>query len=277
MFRIRFWGVRGSIPTPGASTVEVGGNTSCVGMTCGETQIVFDGGTGLRVLGTELASEMPVTVHLFFSHVHWDHIQGFPFFGPAFVPGNTIHMYGDSHSRGTIESTMAGQMEGPNFPVKLSQLASELVFHGISAGESIELPGGVRISAANGYHPGGVLAYRVDYEGSSAVYATDTEHREEGLDPAFVDLCRGADVLIYDAMYTPEEYAGESDGRSRVGWGHSTFVAGAELAKAAEVKRFILFHHDPDQDDAAVADKERRARELFEPTEAARESLIIDL
>lgn len=277
MFRIRFWGVRGSIPAPGASTVDVGGNTSCVGMTCGDTRIVFDGGTGLRVLGTELAPSMPVTVHLFFSHVHWDHIQGFPFFGPAFVPGNTIHMYGNSNSRGTIESTMAGQMEGPNFPVKLSELASELVFHDISAGETVELPGGVRVSAANGQHPGGVLAYRVDYEGSSAVYATDTEHDEAGLDPAFVDLCRDADVLIYDAMYTPEEYAGEADGRSRVGWGHSTFVAGAELAKAAEVKRFILFHHDPDQDDAAVADKERRARELFENSEAAREGMTIEL
>jgi len=277
MFRIRFWGVRGSIPTPGPHTAEIGGNTSCVELLCGETRIVFDGGTGLRVLGGALAPHMPLTVHLFFSHVHWDHIQGFPFFGPAFVPGNTIHVYGASNSQGTIESTMAGQMEGPNFPVKLSQLASELVFHSIQAGERIELAPDVVVRTVAGIHPGGVLVYRVEHAGRAAIYATDTEHRPGKLSPGLVELCRGADVLIFDSMYTPEEYEGALDGRSRVGWGHSTFEAGVELAEAAGIRDYVLFHHDPDQDDAAVREKERRARERFPTARAAYEGLVIEL
>jgi len=238
---------------------------------------VFDGGTGLRVLGGVLAPDMPVTVHLFFSHVHWDHIQGFPFFGPAFVPGNTIHMYGASNSRGTIESTMAGQMEGPNFPVKLTELASELVFHSIGAGERIELAPDVVVRTAAGIHPGGVLAYRVDHGGRSAVYATDTEHRPGEVSPELLELCRGADLLIFVSMYTPEEYEGKVDGRSRVGWGHSTFEAGIELAEEAGVREYVLFHHDPDQDDEAVRDKERRAQARFARCRVAYEGLTVDL
>jgi len=180
MIRTKFWGVRGSIPVPGATTVGVGGNTSCVQVMCGDTHIVFDAGTGLRLLGAELVRKMPVSVHLFISHVHWDHIQGFPFFAPAFVGGNKIHMYGASNSRGTVESAMAGQMEFPNFPVKLSELGSELIFHHVSPGDVVHVGADVSVRAAAGTHPGGVLAYRVDYEGASVVYATDTEHSDDG-------------------------------------------------------------------------------------------------
>jgi phosphoribosyl 1,2-cyclic phosphodiesterase len=277
MIRTTFWGVRGSIPTPGPQTAQIGGNTSCVEVLCGKTRVVFDAGTGLRLLGSRLLGEMPLTLHLFFSHVHWDHIQGFPFFGPAFVPGNTLHMYGAPNSRGTIESAMAGQMEFPNFPVKLNQLGSHLVFHDIDSGDVIELEGGVVVRCAPGTHPGGVLAYRVDHDGGSVVYATDTEHHPSRIDQRLVDLAKGADLFIYDSMYTPEEYDGRHDGRSRVGWGHSTFVEGARVAEAAGVGRYVLFHHDPDQDDHAVREKERRARELFPRSDAAYEGLTIDV
>lgn len=261
---------------PGPETAGVGGNTSCVEVRCGGTCIVFDSGTGIRLLGQRLLREMPLEIHLFFSHVHWDHIQGFPFFAPAFVQGNTIHMYGAANSRGTVESAMAGQMEFPNFPVKLNQLASALVFHDIAAGDTVELPGGARVTAASGTHPGGVLAYRVDYNGRAIVYVTDTEHDPEGIDERIVTLAKGADAFIYDAMYTPEEYDGRKDGRSRIGWGHSTYDEGAKIALAAGVKRYVLFHHDPEQDDEAVRDKERRAQTLFQDAICAYEGLVLE-
>jgi phosphoribosyl 1,2-cyclic phosphodiesterase len=186
-------------------------------------------------------------------------------------------MYGAANSRGTIESAMAGQMEFPNFPVKLNQLGSHLVFHDIDAGAEVELEGGVVVRSAPGTHPGGVLAYRLDYAGHAVVYATDTEHNPSHIDQRLVDLAKGADLFIYDSMYTPEEYDGRHDGRSRVGWGHSTFVEGARVAEAAGIGRYVLFHHDPDQDDDAVREKERRARERFPESQAAYEGLTIDV
>lgn len=277
MIRTTFWGVRGSIPAPGSSTVRIGGNTSCVEVDCGATRIVFDSGTGIRMLGQKLLRSMPLEVHLFYSHVHWDHIQGFPFFAPVFVKGNTIHMYGEANSRGTVESAMAGQMEFPNFPVKLNQLASTLVFHDLHTGDVVTLAEGLTVTAQAGTHPGGVLAYRVDYEGKSVVYVTDTEHEPDRIDERIVGLAKGADVFIYDSMYTPEEYDGRADGRSRVGWGHSTFEEGVKIARAAGCKQYVLFHHDPDQDDDAVDEKERRTKELFENSLCAYEGLTIDL
>jgi ribonuclease BN (tRNA processing enzyme) len=135
----------------------------------------------------------------------------------------------------------------------------------------------VVVRSAGGRHPGGVLAYRVEHGGKSIVYATDTEHPESGVDESLLTLARGADVLIYDAMYTPDEYEGRADGISRRGWGHSTYVAGAELAKAAGVGRYVLFHHDPDQDDAAVREKENAAKALFENSLCAYEGLVLEL
>jgi phosphoribosyl 1,2-cyclic phosphodiesterase len=246
-------------------------------MSCGSTRIIFDAGTGIRLLGSSLAAKSPLTIHLFFSHVHWDHIQGFPFFSPAFTPGNTIHLYGAASSRGTIESAMAGQMEAPNFPVKLSDLPSQLVFHDIAPGESVELAPDVRVTAAAGTHPGGVLVYRVDHGGASVVYATDTEHKPGRLDRRLVEIAKGADVFIYDSMYTPEEYDGSLSGKPRVGWGHSTYEAGGAIAEAAGVGQYVLFHHDPEQDDAAVRDKERRAREHFPNSMCAYEGLVLEV
>jgi phosphoribosyl 1,2-cyclic phosphodiesterase len=278
--RITFWGVRGSIPSPGPDTVAVGGNTSCVEVRAGKLLLVFDGGTGLRLLGKKLLREVPFTAHLFFSHVHWDHIQGFPFFDPAFVPGNVIHLYGGNNVSRTLEETLAGQMDHPNFPVHLTDMGAKMIFHDINeeAPHEIDDGGGknVTVRAAHGNHPQGVWAYRVDHDGKSFVYATDTEHYAV-VDPRLVRLAKGADVLVYDAQYTPEEYAGTSGGLSKVGWGHSTFEEAAKLAKASGVKKLVLYHHDPMQSDAAVADKERRARELFAPTVAAREGLQLEI
>jgi phosphoribosyl 1,2-cyclic phosphodiesterase len=279
--RIKFWGVRGSIPTPGPNTVEFGGNTSCVEIRAGKAILIFDGGTGLRLLGKELVRQMPLEAHIFFSHVHWDHIQGFPFFDPAFVAGNSIHLYGGNNVSRTLEETLAGQMDHPSFPVHLSDMGAKMTFNDLYEGQALELSDGqgakVKITTGRGNHPNGVWAYRVEHEGRTAVYATDTEHYAV-TDPRLARLAAAADVLIYDAQYTPEEYAGTAGtGGSKVGWGHSTFEAAVTLAKVAGAKQLVLFHHDPMQNDAAVREKERRAKTSFANALAAFEGLTIDL
>ena len=277
---VRFWGVRGSIPTPGPQTAGIGGNTSCVEIRAGGRILIFDGGTGLRPLGNTLLKEMPIEAWIFFSHVHWDHIQGFPFFTPAFVKGNRIHLHGGHKVSGTLEETLAGQMENPSFPVHLSEMGAHMSFHDLFEGQALEVPAVdgkevVRISNTRGNHPGGVYAYRVDHRGRSVMYATDTEHYSI-VDPKLRRLAKGVDVLIYDAQYTPEEYAGEV-GTPKTGWGHSTFEAAVALAKAADAKQLVLYHHDPGQDDAAVRVKEQRAKAQFSEVIAAYEGLTLDL
>jgi phosphoribosyl 1,2-cyclic phosphodiesterase len=259
----------------------VGGNTSCVEVRAGKLLLVFDGGTGLRLLGKTLLKEMPITAHLFFSHVHWDHIQGFPFFDPAFVAGNVIHLYGGNNVSRTLEETLAGQMDHPSFPVHLTDMGAKMHFHDVVEDRALELDAGdgtkARLTSARGNHPNGVWAYRVDHGGKSVMYATDTEHYAV-VDPRLAKLASGVDLLIYDSQYTPEEYSGTAgSGGSKVGWGHSTYDEAVKLAKVAGAKKLVLYHHDPMQNDAAVAEKERRARALFESCEAAREGLTIEL
>jgi phosphoribosyl 1,2-cyclic phosphodiesterase len=278
--RITFWGVRGSIPTPGPTTAQIGGNTSCVEVRAGKAIIIFDGGTGLRMLGQKLLAEMPIDAHIFFSHVHWDHIQGFPFFAPAFVPGNVIRLYGGNNVSRTLEEALAGQMDYPSFPVHLSQMGAKMTFNDLYEGQVLEIDAGdgtkVSISTARGNHPNGVWAYRLEHGGRSIVFATDTEHYAI-VDPKLAALCKNADLLIYDSQYTPEEYAGTAgSGGPKTGWGHSTFEEGVKLAKSAGVRKLVLFHHDPNQTDDAVREKERRARALMPDCIAAYEGLTIE-
>lgn len=254
--QIEFWGVRGSIPVPGASTVRYGGNTSCVSVRLGDHWVVFDAGTGIRPLGRRmLAQPGPLEISLFLSHVHWDHIQGFPFFAPAFQSRAHIHIHGSDSQDRTLASIVGGQMEGPNFPVALDQMGGRLRFRPLAEGsiQPLSGPDGVPFaSVANARlnHPNGVLGYRLVEEstGASVVYATDTEHREGGLDHTLVQLARGADVLVYDGMYTPEEYP------SRQGWGHSTWLEGVRVAHAAGVGHLVVFHHDPERSDDQLDD-----------------------
>lgn len=277
--RIKFWGVRGSIAVPGPDTLRVGGNTSCIEVRCDETLIVLDGGTGIRLLGQHLMDEMPIEAYIFFSHVHWDHIQGFPFFTPAFVRGNRFHLYGGNNVTHTLEETLAGQMDYPSFPVHLTEMGAKMDFHDLHEGQSVRIGDGddaILVTNARGNHPNGVFAYRIDFRGKSMVYCTDTEHYSV-VDPKLCKLANKADVLIYDTMYLPEEYSGEAGGGAKTGWGHSTFEKGVELVQAAGVKQFVLFHHDPVHTDQEVEDKEKRAQAQFTNSIAAREGLVIDL
>ncbi len=273
-FAIRFWGVRGSIASPGPATAAVGGNTSCVEVRCGDQLLVLDAGTGLRGLGDELLKRGELGANLLLSHLHWDHIQGLPFFVPLYMPGAELVLHGPAWGPGGLDGALRRQMTAPGFPVEFADIAANVQLRELRHGSRFSV-GNVAVTAAKLNHPGGVLGYRIEHGGRSLVYATDTEHYG-CIDPALLQLARGADVLIYDAQYTPEEYRGEH-GPSKVGWGHSTFESGIELARAAGVRQLVLFHHDPRRGDAAVEELERRARGSFEQVIAAREGMTIDL
>lgn len=262
---LRFWGVRGSIPSSGPATAGVGGNTSCLELRLGDQHLVLDGGTGLHRLGMS-APAGPFRGHLLFGHLHWDHIQGVPFFGPLFHPRSEVTLVGPPG----LERALSGQMSRPSFPVSMEVMAARLRFVELLPGEGLEL-GEVSLRAAALSHPGGGLAYRLEQGRNALVYACDTEHPARGVDRGLLELCGGASLLVYDAQYLPEEYPG------RRGWGHSTYEQGVRLALEAGVPRLYLTHHDPGRDDEGVAEVERRAAALFPGARAAREGLTVRL
>ncbi len=274
-FTVHFWGVRGSIACPGAETVRYGGNTPCVEMRVGGKRLIFDGGTGLRVLGQSLLSQMPVEAYMFFTHSHWDHIQGFPFFVPAFIKGNRFHIYGAVAPNGaTIEQRLNDQMLHPNFPVPLQIMGAQLEFNDLGVGETIQL-GDVTIENALLNHPGEAVGYRISSQGCSAAYITDTEHFPDRLDENVLWLARNADVMIYDATYTDQEYYSEKS--SKVGWGHSTWQEAVKVAKAANVKKLVIFHHDPLHNDDFLDSVGEQVGQQFPDSLMAREGQSIQL
>lgn len=274
-FEIKFWGVRGSIPCPGLETLRYGGNTSCVEMQVGGERLIFDGGTGLRLLGQSLMSQMPVKGHLLFTHSHWDHIQGFPFFIPAFVKGNEFKIYGaPAPNQATIKQRLHDQMLHPNFPVPLQIMQADLEFYDLEAGESFKI-GDVFLDTASLNHPGEAIGYRVNWQGLSAAYITDTEHFPDQLDENVLRLSHEVDVLIIDTTYTDEEYY---DPRStKIGWGHSTWQEAVKIAQAAQVRQLVLFHHDPSHHDHYLDRIGEQAALAFPQTILAREGLVINL
>jgi phosphoribosyl 1,2-cyclic phosphodiesterase len=255
----------------------VGGNTSCVEVRAGDTAIVLDAGTGIRALGDQLLRERVPHVSLLLSHLHWDHIQGLPFFLPAWLPSSRLDVVGAPSTASPqigLRESLSMQMQPPHFPVRLTDMGALLSFRQIESGQEIVI-GDVTITARRLNHPGGVMGYRLEAGGRSIVYATDTEHYACP-DPYLVRLAKDADVLIYDAMYTEAEYRGEV-GPSKVGWGHSTWEAGVAVADAARVGQLVLFHHDPQRTDREVAALEAQAGIVRPGTIAAREGLSIEL
>jgi phosphoribosyl 1,2-cyclic phosphodiesterase len=272
--KVKFWGVRGSIPTPSTAefvTSRYGGNTTCLSIRSPGQIVILDGGSGLRSLGLQLAKEMPVKATFFFSHVHWDHIQGFPFFIPGFVPGNSFDLYGPNINRqpgfvgSVLERALRAQQESLNFPVQLSDMPAKMTFTDLEDGATVVLQGRdskLVITSASLNHPGGCFGYRIEEHTSEGiktfVYATDTEHLARN-NPKIQKLARGAQVLFYDAQYTEDEYHGKV-GMPRKGWGHSTWNRGIAEAREAGVGHLMLTHHDPLHDDWAVARIENDAR-----------------
>lgn len=270
---IRFWGVRGSIASPGPATSEVGGNTSAVEVVCGGTRLCLDAGTGLRALGQSMlrarSSGERLDLTLLLSHYHWDHIQGLPFYAPLYAEGCALTVIGGSSGIMGAREALEHQMTAPVFPVRFDDVGARIVTREAVPGRAFDV-GEAKVRMARGNHPGGVVAYRIEHEGVSVVYATDTEHYGT-IDPSLCALAEGADVLVYDAQYTPEEYP------QKRGWGHSTYLEGIALAQAAGVRDLVLFHHDPTRSDRAVAALEADARALFPRTRAAREGLTMEL
>ena len=264
---VHFHGVRGSIAAPGITTARVGGNTSCVEVIAGDTRIVLDAGTGLRALGDRLITTGPTATTILLSHLHWDHIQGLPFFTPIYVPGNWVEVVTGGNGVKPLEAALRRQMSAPFFPVELDDVRGQLRWREPRIGEAFHV-GDVRVTMAKLNHPDPVYGYRLDYAGASIVYATDTEHFA-CVDPNLVRLAAGADVLIYDAQYTPEEYPG------KVGWGHSTWEAAAALAATAGDRQLVLYHHDPRRSDEQVAAIEARAAAVRPGTIAAREGQVL--
>ena len=305
--KVRFWGVRGSIPVPGPNTNRYGGNTSCVEV-CprgSSAPLIIDAGTGLRRLGKQLMDtrfgEGRGTAHLLISHTHWDHIQGLPFFSPLYQDGNSLHVYARQRNDTHLRAVFASQTEDPYFPVGFDELKAEVDFRELVEGQSFEI-GDASVSCTRLNHPWIAMAYRIDVDGASVVYASDTapfndvllEHEFieqppepgaplnpedkatlEAMRAGLVKLCQGADCVIYDTQFTPEEYA------IKPHWGHSTPDDAIAVAMDAKVKQLVLYHHAPsrsdDELDAILSEYRQKLRGSNLKLDAAFEGMEISL
>lgn len=270
--RLKFWGVRGSTPTPQLENLRYGGNTPCVEIRSDEgTLLILDCGTGLRMLGRALVKEFagrPIRGHILISHFHWDHIQGWPFFIPLYQKINQFHVHSWSPPLAPLEQTLGGQMTKPYFPVDMNAMHAGIKFSEIAEGAfGLE---DFKIQARLINHPQGCLCFRVENSGKVAVYATDNEPGNPQSDQTVRELSRDADVLIYDSQYSRAQLEGE-----KKGWGHSTWEEGILICQKYGVKKFILFHHDPDSDDRTVDGLQESARALFPNSHAAYEGMEI--
>lgn len=270
---VRFWGVRGSIACPGADWVRYGGNTACVELRCGNCLLIFDAGTGLRPLGQALLAESPtVTAELFLSHTHLDHIYGLPFFAPCFGAGNRLRFWaGHLTPPQRLSDALHAVMAPPLFPDVRSKFGAEIDFVDFRAGETLAPHSDVRVRTSPLAHPGGATGYRVEWAGKSVAYVTDIEHRPPAPDPAVLALVERADIMIYDADYTEEEF------RERQGWGHSTWQEAVRIGDQAAVKTVVLFHHDASHTDTVLDDIAEAARRARPGTLVAREGLTLTL
>ncbi|MDW3205486.1 MAG: MBL fold metallo-hydrolase [Alphaproteobacteria bacterium] len=269
-FFVKFWGTRGSIACSGPDTMRYGGNTSCIEVMCGSQRLIFDGGTGLRKLGREIAQEGPQDIDLFLTHTHLDHIIGLPFFVPFHIPGNNPRVWaGNLLPDRTLKGTLSDMMQAPLFPVPPETFRANVEFHDFEAGDTLTPGTGITLRTAPLNHPNGACGYRIEFDGRSICYITDTEHYPEGRDQTVVDLVRGADIMIYDATYTEEEYP------RFVGFGHSTWEEAVRVADAAGVKTLVLFHHEPTHDDEFMDDIAEAVDEARPGSVVAREGMMM--
>jgi phosphoribosyl 1,2-cyclic phosphodiesterase len=270
-FSVRFWGVRGSIPCSGPGTVRYGGNTSSIEMRCGARLLLFDGGSGIRYLGNRLAAEAPLDADLFLTHTHFDHVCGLPFFRPFFQPQNTFRLWaGHLGGQMTLRRRMNETMSAPLFPVPPEVFRATLTYRDFAPGETLVPAPGITLRTAELNHPDRAIGYRVEYAGRSVCYLTDTEHVPGVRDRNILRLIAGADLVIYDSMYTDEEYS-----NGYAGWGHSTWQEGVRLCKEAGAKRLVVFHHDPDRDDDALDRIAIEVEAALPGSVLAREGLVL--
>ncbi len=273
VFDVTFWGVRGTVPTPGGDNAVFGGNTSCVQVDCGGRTLIFDAGTGIYPLGEHLVHK---DIDILFSHTHIDHIMGLPFFSGIYDPDYQVDIWaGHLSPNGKIESVVRTLMQPPLFPLTLEDLKAQIRFHDFIAGEYISHPkfdeAGIEIRTLPLNHPDRATAYRVNCDGKSVCYVTDVEHRDDTSDKALVDFIRGTDVFIYDSTFDDHDFE-----RFR-GWGHSTWQHAIRLGNDAGVDQVVLFHHDPGMNDEALDVRAKQAEFMRENTIVAREGLTLHL
>ncbi len=270
---LKFWGVRGSIPTPSPENLGYGGNTTCLEVKLeGGAVVVIDGGTGARKLGLDLLERSggaKLDLNVLMTHFHWDHIQGIPFFAPLYSPANHIRFH-TTRPAEDVKNILEGQMTHPYFPVAFHLLAAKREFYSLS-GLKNEMIGEVTVHPFALNHPQGATGYRLESGGKVLVHACDHEHGDETLDRTIREYATGADVLVYDAQFTPSEYP------AKKGWGHSTWMEGVRVAKDAGVKQLVLAHHDPSHTDDFLRVMVEEARQHFDNVNLAAEGESIRL
>jgi len=271
-FMVKFWGVRGSIPCPGRSYQRYGGNTCCVELRCGDHTIIFDAGTGIRPLGNELAKNKSLDSDIFFSHAHLDHISGFPFFAPAFNPRNKFRIWSAVFDQQIpMKEVFAKLTASPMFPVSFEIFNAHFDFKTFEPGDRIKLKDGIELATVRLNHPQGATGYRVEFAEKSVCYITDTEHKQGEIDHDIKELIKGADIVIYDATFTDEQYP------NYAGWGHSTWQEGVKLCNAASAERLVIFHHDPGNDDIAMDEISQKAEQSRPGTLVAMEGMELNI
>ena len=271
VFRVKFWGVRGSIPVSGTEFATYGGNTSCIEMLCGEHRLIFDAGSGLREAGERLRHRELGQLDLFFTHCHYDHIIGFPFFAPLFDRTTKMRIWsGHLSGKMTTQEMVSAFMCPPWFPAELEVCKAKFTWRDFVAFDVLQPHPGVTVRTASLNHPGKCIGYRIEWGGRAVAYVTDTEHIEGELDPAVLELIADADLAIYDCTYL------ESEMPNRRGFGHSTWEQGVRLCRAAGAKRLALFHHDPVRNDAELAAMEQGAADALPGSFAARDGQVIE-
>ncbi len=270
--KVKFWGVRGSIACPSPNHIAFGGNTSCIEVSAGGHRFILDAGTGIRNLGHWIFRKGPNHATILFSHTHWDHIIGFPFFSPAFHQDYEFKLLaGHLSEQGGLHRVIAGQMSNPMFPVPLEAMRARLIFSDFKAGKHWSPSPGVVIRTAPLNHPNGATGYRIEHAGKAVCYVTDTEHVPGKPDQNILGLIEGADLVIYDSTYTDDEFP------KKVGWGHSTWQEGVRLAQAANVRSLAIFPHDPDHEDRFMEQVETDARAMWRGAFVAREDMRLVL
>jgi len=268
--RLRFWGVRGSIPVPAADYLDYGGNTPCIEINTGDGVIIIDAGTGIRRLGVKLQEEAggaSLALNLLLTHFHWDHIQGLPFFTPLYSAQNEVLFYA-GYPPAKLRGILEGEMSTPYFPVNFEFLPARRKFFDLNI-RPLEIAG-IAVHPFPMNHPQGATGFRFEAGDKVIVHASDLEHGNAAFEQTLRKYAHSADLLIYDAQYTPEEYA------SKQGWGHSTWLEATRIAGECQVKKLILFHHDPGHNDAMMQDIVAQARTHFANTDAARDGMEIN-